>query len=74
MIEICYKLLLCSNFNDARNYLLFFSSCVSVVSYINLFDVDHKLSRFYKMARRPKVIGPRWSKLLICLLTMYKMP
>jgi len=61
MIEICNKLLLCSNFNDALTYRTFssFKSCESVVPYINLLAVASKWSRFCKMVRRSKVVEPR---------------
>jgi len=60
-IEICNKLLLCYNFNDALTYLLFFifRYCESVVLYIILLEMARKLSRFCKMARRYKAVGPR---------------
>jgi len=36
-----------------------FKSCESVVLYIILLEVVRELSRFRKMARRSKVVGPR---------------
>jgi len=54
LIEICNKLLLCNNFNDALAYLSFsiFRCCESVVLYIILLEMVRKLSRFCKLARR----------------------
>jgi len=40
-----------------------FKCCASVVLYIILLEVTRKLSCFCKMARRWKVIGPRWIKI-----------
>ena len=65
LTEISNKLLLCNNWNDALTYVPFFifRCCESVVLYIILLETARKLSRFCKMARRWKVVGPRWIKL-----------
>jgi len=51
LIEICNKLLLCNNFDDALTYLPFFifRCCESVVLYTILLEMARKLSRFCKM-------------------------
>jgi len=56
--HISNKLLLFCNFNDALTYHPFFSfkCCESVVFYISLLDMAHKLSRFCKMAPEVKSI------------------
>jgi len=58
LIVISNKLLLFCNFNDALTYHPFFSfkCCESVVFYISLLDMAHKLSRFCKMAPEVKSI------------------
>jgi len=54
-------LLLCNGFNDGHTCFPIFSfkCCESVVLHIILLEVARKLSRFCKMARRSKVVGPR---------------
>ena len=61
LIGICNKLLLCNNFTDSLTYLPFFlfKCCEFVVLCIILLEVARELSRFCKMVRRSKVVGPR---------------
>ena len=69
-----YKLLFCNNFNDTLNCHPFFSfKCEAVVLYIILFEVAREFSRFFKMARRSKVVGPSWSTLFWYSSILWKM-
>jgi len=67
----CY-LPLCNNFNDALTQLLFFSfkSCEHCCFIHQFVDVARKLSRFCKMARRSKALGPCWAIYLASFLVM----
>jgi len=57
------NLLLCNNFCDTLLIFPFsFEWCEFVVLYIILLEVACNLSRFCKMARRSKVVGPGWFK------------
>jgi len=40
-------------------HLFSFKSCQSIILYTTLLAVIRELSRFCKMARRSKVVGPR---------------
>jgi len=55
-------LVLYNDFNGVLTYFPFFrfESCETVVFYITLLEVAHKLSHLCKMARRKKAVGPHW--------------
>ena len=85
-IEMCNKLLLYNNFNDALTYSIFTFldlnlvkvlglnlglNLVKVISPINMLEVASKLSRYCKMARWSNVVGPRCVKSLLHQLKFY---